>query len=178
MVGMAHINEEQEDQLLMAPFVSTQAQAHALQVRRPWLPTFRLCWYQTRCRSQDPTPALASDAPSPPPAAATLPPGSVLAGPNLTIDVDVCTAASLEQYDDDSDLLLNFCMPATATLVELRSCMQVEEPGLDFNFRKARELATGKTVWVKVGKTNEASQLLSSFGSPCSATVFISIKRV
>ena len=121
-----------------------------------------------------PSPGLGSGSPARTTPTCTLP----LAGSEPTMDVDVSTATSLEHYDDDTDLLLNFCMPATATLLELRSCMQVEDPGLDFSFLKARKLSVDKTVWVKIGQSNEARQLLSSFGSPGSSTVFISIKRV
>jgi len=92
----------------------------------------------------------------------------------------VCTAASLEQYEEEVDLLLNFCLPSAASLAELRLSVAAEMPDLEFGFRKARQLAVGKTVWVKIAQSNEENQPLQGMraaGAENTKPVFVSIVR-
>eukprot|EP00045_Choanoeca_perplexa_P018062 m.276707 g.276707 ORF g.276707 m.276707 type:complete len:1088 (+) comp17700_c0_seq4:178-3441(+) len=90
-----------------------------------------------------------------------------------TLDVDVSTATSLDAYED-SDVLANFVVPATASLANLRVLFQEEEPDLKFVFRKARAVGS-KTVFAKVAQSSEGRQLVKSFGLGDDGPVFVSI---
>jgi hypothetical protein len=95
------------------------------------------------------------------------------------IEIDVSNVKCLEQYDEDSDdILLNFQLPPTATLAELRVLLCQEVPSLSFKFRRSRCLSGGKIIYGSVAEVNEASQRVDTFRSldnPENLSFFISI---